>query len=53
MPNLDMDDTVITKLVGVEQDNLRDATGQAQDVVPAYTPASFTPVAFTIRGQID
>lgn len=43
-----MDDQLITKLVMVEHDALRDVTGQDAEQVPTYTP-----VAFTRSGQID
>lgn len=45
---MNMDDTLLSKLVSAEHDSLRDATGQSEGVVPTYTP-----VAFTATGQID
>lgn len=48
-----MDDTLITKLVLSEQDALRDATGQDAGEVPTYSVPTYTPVAFTSKGQID
>lgn len=45
---MDMDDTLLGKLVMSEQDALRDVTGQSDGQVPTYTP-----VAFTATGQID
>ena len=48
MANMNMDDTLIAKLVGVEQDALRDKTGQPENTVPTCRP-----VAYTARGQVD
>lgn len=45
---MDMDDTLINKLVMSEHDTLRDVTGQAAGQVPTYTP-----VAFSASGQVD
>jgi hypothetical protein len=45
---MNMDDTLLSKLVLAEHDALRDATGQDAGQVPTYTP-----VAFTATGQID
>lgn len=43
-----MDDTLISKLVMAEHDELRDVTGQDAGQVPTYSP-----IAFTSTGQID
>lgn len=50
---MNMDDTLLSKLVQSEHDALRDATGQGEGEVPAYSVPSYRPAAFTISGRVD
>ncbi|MBB3752552.1 hypothetical protein FHT44_005064 [Mycolicibacterium sp. BK634] len=45
---MNLDDTLVDKLVRNEQDEHRDQTGQEAGEVPTYSP-----VAFTSRGRVD